>query len=177
MTLALGVVAGLILGLLRGGHLAGLARIDWRLWQACLLGLAIQLPLFAKDSDFAHALAPYGAFLHVLSIALVLASILANWRIFGVPVIALGAVLNLAVIVANGGQMPRATPPEAAPFRNTVAAGPDTQLWILGDWIPIPALPGREFSLGDVAVAFGGGMVAYGLVAKAASTSSTRPPN
>lgn len=175
MTLGIGVVLGLLAAFFVGANWRNLGEVHWRLWPLCLAGLAIQLVLFSKNERLVAPFLSIAPELHVLSFALVLASLVANWRFRGVPVIVLGAALNLTVIVLNGGQMPRSTPPEPAPFRNVVAASEDTRLGLLGDWIRISSLPGEEFSPGDVLISLGGGIVAYGL-ARERRVSHSAPP-
>ncbi len=161
MTLGFAIAIGLAIGLARGGSLLNLAATRWRWWGLGLAGLAIQIPLFGTSS-IAEVLAPYGPFLHLLSIGLVIAFLIANVRTDGLPLILLGALLNGTVIAANGGQMPRVEAPDPAPFRNTVMMDERTLLPFLGDWIGLP-LPGEQFSPGDIAIAVGGAYCALRL--------------
>jgi hypothetical protein len=94
----------------------------------------------------------------------------ANRRVPGVPLVALGAALNLLAIAANGGVMP-ASPdalaaaglPVGSPgFRNSDAVA-DPRLVFLGDVFAIPAAwpLSNVFSVGDVLI--GAGLV-WGLL-------------
>ncbi|HEV8633032.1 MAG TPA: DUF5317 family protein [Chloroflexota bacterium] len=161
MTLALGVLVGLLAAVVVGASWRGLAETRWRLAPLCLLGLAIQLVLFSKIDGLVAPLVPFGPALHVISYLLVFASLLANWRIPGIPLLLLGGLLNFVAITANGGQMPRAVPPDPAVFHNVVGMDEDTRLAFLGDWIPAPG--GRIFSVGDVLIFAGGALTAYRL--------------
>lgn len=173
MTLALGVVLGVLAALMVGASWRGFAETRWRLAPLCLLGLGIQLVLFSKLDALVAPLLPIAEELHVLSYLLVFASLLANWRIPGLAIIVLGGLLNFAAIVANDGQMPRVVAPDPAVFTNVQAMDENTRLSFLGDFIPLP-LPGRLFSIGDVLIAAGGAITAYNL-ARAKRPNHTAP--
>jgi hypothetical protein len=160
MWLALGVVAGLVLALLMGASWRGFAEVRWRLAPLILLGLAIQIVLFSNSETIVTPLLPFAPALHLVSYALVIASLAANWRLPGVALILAGALLNFAAIAANGGHMPRVIAPDPAVFTNVAAMGADTRLAFLGDWIPVG---GRLISIGDVLIATGGGVTAFWL--------------
>jgi Family of unknown function (DUF5317) len=106
----------------------------------------------------------------VMSALLVGLFLAGNWQLAGVPLIAAGLLLNVAVVVANVA-MPvsvraaaRAGLSESDLDLGSDAfherAGPDTRLARLGDTIPL-ALPGRPqvVSPGDVLVAAGVGLL------------------
>jgi hypothetical protein len=162
VTLALGVVIGLVAALLAGASWRGFAEVRWRLASLCLIGLALQLVLFSNNEAFVTHLLPIAPELHVLSYLLVFASLAANWRVPGIAIIVVGGVLNFAAIVANGGQMPRVVAPDPSIFTNVQPMDENTRLAFLGDFIPLP-LPGRLFSIGDFLIAVGGGITAYSL--------------
>lgn len=151
--LALGVVFGLGLAALRGADWGRLADVRWRLWPLVLLGLALQLALYGRVEGRTLPDLPYAAALYLLSHLLVLASFAANWPVRGVPLLVAGALLNLAVIAANGGQMPSTN-------RGMTDATP---LWFLADWMELPLLPRRLFSIGDLFLAAGAAATVYGL--------------
>jgi hypothetical protein len=151
--LAVGVLVGLALAALRGADWTRLAEVRWRLWPLIVVGFLIQLVLYGAFEGRTLPEVPYAAALYVLSNLLVLGSLVANWRVPGVPLVVLGAALNLAAIVANGGQMPSV-------HRGMNEATP---LAWLADWIEIPFLPRRQFSIGDIFLAVGSGIAVYGL--------------
>src|SRR5258706_1114182 len=103
------VVIGLVVGALLGGRTAGLSEIKLRSGWVFLAGLAIQLVLFSDAVT--ERIGELGVPIYVgstLAVALVVA---ANYRITGMPIVALGAFSNLPAIVANGGDM--STTPQA----------------------------------------------------------------
>src|SRR5262249_43278354 len=141
MLLLYAIAAGLILGRLRGGRVSALAdlRIRW-VWLA-VGGLAFQMLLF---SPVAHErVGSAGPPLYVLSRVVVLVALLRNLELPGLPLVAVGAFLNLAAILANGGYMPsdpaawlaltgQASLPTDA-YSNSALIGPGTALAHLGD--------------------------------------------
>jgi hypothetical protein len=173
--LALPVVLALAVALLRGGSLAGWSEQRIRWWPLALFALAVQIPAYG---------APIGAWLPadivgplctVLTTALVLAMILRNAVGAARPaclLAATGVILNLTVIVANDGLMPRADALAPRPLgrselsstpNNTAPSGPATRLAWLGDtiaqpgWLPLANL----VSIGDVFLSFGAAYWAY----------------
>lgn len=95
---------------------------------------------------------------HMASYFLLGAFAWANRRIVGVPIVALGGLLNFIAITANGGVMPT-DPDAAASLARQVPEGefansqvlPDAKLQFLGDIFATPAsLPIHNvFSIGD----------------------------
>lgn len=168
MILLYAVVIGVLLGVLSGGRLAALGTVRIRLWQVALAGLLFQVALFS--SPLAGAVGALGPSLYVLSTTVVLMALVINLRHPGFAVIVLGAFLNLAVIVLNGGQMPASpdalavlTGMPALPtseFSNSVVAAPGTPLWFLGDIfvLPRPFPFANVFSIGDVLIGVGGAL-------------------
>jgi len=162
------VVAGLLIGWLRGGSLASLG-------SARVRALWLVLPAFAVEFYLALGLGrdvPWWVLpLHVGANALLLGVALLNRRVPGMAVLALGLALNLAVIASNGGLMP--VSPELWAARHAaerVAIGqhpPQTKdvvlphdqarLWFLGDVLALPAGAPVPLiaSAGDLVIAVG----------------------
>lgn len=180
------ILAGLIIGFAAGGRLSALGEVRIRWWGVALGGLVFQLLLFGPP--LADIVGSAGPALYVGSSAAVLVALLANLRQPGFAVIALGAGLNLAVIVANGGLMPSS--PEAWAllsgvsalpvdhFSNSVIAGPETRLGFLGDIfvLPRPIPLANVFSIGDVVIGVGGAAFVVRTMRRAARTSETAAP-
>src|SRR6266480_1664196 len=122
MLLIYAVAIGLIIGLVTRGNPAAIADAKVRLWPVALVGLAFQVLLFS--SPLAAAVGGLGPSLYVVSTTLVLMALVVNLRQPGFALITLGAFLNFAVIVANGGQMPGA--PEAFAALTGIPAVPTT---------------------------------------------------
>jgi hypothetical protein len=165
MLLIYAVILGVAAGLATGGRLSALAEARIRLWPVALAGLAFQALLFSPP--LAERVGALGPALYVASTALVLIALVFNLRQPGISLIVLGAVLNLTVIVANGGQMPASPAAVAAltgssvldggAFSNSVPMA-DAVLPFLGDIFVLPRpLPfANVFSIGDVLIGLGG---------------------
>jgi len=155
------LVVAIPLGLLLGGRLERLGEVTVRWAPLAIVGLAVQLVLFAEP--VARTVGDAGPPIYVASTALVLAVVLANLRLRGVPLIAVGAASNLLAIVANGGYMPADPAALAAAgdavgegYSNSVvvadpALGPLTDIFATPSWLPLS----NVFSIGDVLIAVG----------------------
>lgn len=155
------LVVGVILGLALGGRPAGLGGLRFRWSGLMLAGLLVQVVLFSEP--VAERIGPLGPPIYVASTALVLASVIANRSIPGMAIVAVGAVSNLAAIVANGGYMPAArsalaalgrSDPTAYSNSSTVdhaALGPLTDVFAMPRWLPFA----NVFSVGDVLIVVG----------------------
>jgi hypothetical protein len=160
MFILYGLLAGLVLGFALGGRLGMLATVRFRLGALAVVALGIQLALFSPLAD--GLAAEVVRAIYVVSTALVGAVVLANLRLTGVPLIAVGAALNLLAIMANGGSMP-ASPAALAAVglgvggnTNSVvvadpALAPLTDVFAMPDWLPLA----NVFSIGDVLIGVG----------------------
>ena len=182
MILAVAVVLGLIVSLVRYKSQAidRIAALPLRSAWLALLALVLQYPLL---------LAPFGEtqqvvlhqVLFLISHLLLLAFIWLNRSLVGVQIIGLGIILNMAAILANGGFMP--VSPEALVQINPgssleqwpaglhygyskgiILARQQTNLWLLSDVLVLPPPFPRPvaFSLGDLLLAFGIGVLLQG---------------
>jgi hypothetical protein len=159
------IVAGLIIGRILGGRVRNLEHVHFVWWQLALAGLFVQLVLFAGPVE--ERIGSEGALIYVLSTLAVLVALLRNLRLPGLAIIAIGAILNLVPVLANGGAMPSA--PEAwlqltgvaalpvTHFSNVVLIGPGTLFPFLGDVFvfPRPLPMANVFSIGDTVIAVG----------------------
>ncbi len=155
------VPLGLLAGRLLGGRLAGLAMMRFRWAWLAIGGLATQVILFGGAVD--RLIGAAGPALYVASTVVVLIAVLANLRLPGLPLVALGAASNLAAILANGGSMPAdpgayalAGLERGGGFSNSVvtetpALPPLTDIYALPDAFPFA----NVFSIGDVLIGLG----------------------
>ena len=154
------VVLGALAVPLSGGRLGALVELRlrhvWAIYAALGLAvLAIGLPGLPDGLRSLGLVAAYPVGAVFLA---------ANWRVPGVPLVALGAGLNLLAIAANGGVMP-ASPsalaaaglPVGQPGFQSSAALAEPRLAFLGDVFSIPASwpLSNVFSVGDVLIAVG----------------------
>jgi hypothetical protein len=151
---------GLVGGFLLGGRLDRLSAIQFRLAPLAIAALLVQLALFSPLADAVPK--DVGRAVYVASTGLTFVVLLANLRLTGVPIIALGGLANLVAIVANGGAMPAAPGALAAVgfgvggnTNSIIVAAP--QLAPLTDVFATPAwLPyANVLSLGDILIAVG----------------------
>jgi len=159
------IAAGLIIGRILGGRVRNLEHVHFVWWQLALAGLFVQLILFAGPVE--ERIGAEGPVIYVLSTLAVLVALLRNLRLPGLAIIAVGAILNLVPVLANGGAMPSApdawlqlTGVAALPvthFSNAVLIGPDTLFPFLGDVFvfPRPLPMANVFSIGDAVIAVG----------------------
>jgi hypothetical protein len=155
------IPAGILAGFLLGGRLQGLSTIKFRWAWVFMLGLAVQLVLF---SDFVtERIGEAGVPIYVGSTLAVAVVIAMNLRIRGLSIVLLGAVSNLAAIIANGGYMPASVAameslgkPVKGGYSNSSFV-PDPALPWLTDIFALPAwLPfSNVFSVGDILIGFG----------------------
>jgi hypothetical protein len=172
--LLVSIPIGLVAGFALGGRLENLAgrRFVWA--PLVIVGLLAQVLLFSPTGgSLAGAFEPT---LYVASTAAVFIAVLKNIRMTGLPIVALGALSNLAAIVANGGAMP--ADPGALAAAGLPGPGPNTNsvvvdhpaLQPLTDIFAIPAgVPlANVFSVGDLLIGVG--------VAVAIAAAMRRPP-
>jgi hypothetical protein len=155
------VAIGLVLGLVLGGRPGALASLSLRWPGLALAGLLAQVVLFTDA--VAARVGDLGPVLYVATTLMVLASLVRNWRVPGMPLVVLGALSNLAAIIANGGYMPASRAalaalgkPEPVIYSNSSVV-PQPALELLTDIFALPPwLPGANiFSVGDVLIGAG----------------------
>ena len=151
---------GLVVGFLLGGRLERLAEVRFRFAPVAMVALVIQLLLFSALADGLPQPLVRGAYIG--STVAVLAVVVANVRLTGVPLVVAGALSNLAAIVANGGAMPANAGALAAlgfgvgGHTSSIAVEhpalePLTDVFALPAWMPLANI----FSVGDVVIGIG----------------------
>ena len=174
MFLLLAALAGLLIALLRGGTLRGLASLPIRGGGAILVALLMQFPVIYLPAETASSHLNLERGLLFLSYLLILGIVWKNRRLPGFHAIGLGFLLNLTVMMANGGYMPiqprvlesfghqhMATNMESGyrvlHSKDILLTREETRLWILSDIFAfdLPLLPPMACSPGDVLIAVG----------------------
>jgi hypothetical protein len=143
-----------------GGRLGALVEVPfrhgWAIFAALGLGIAAtELPGLPDGVRAGLLVAAYPVAAVFLA---------ANWRVPGMPLVALGAAMNLVAITVNGGVMPASPsalagaglPVNQPGFQNSAVLA-DPQLAFLGDVFFIPASwpLSNVFSVGDVLLTLG----------------------
>lgn len=168
---------GIALGFLIDGRLdrLGELRFEWG-WLA-IAGLAVQIVLFSGFVE-AGLERGVGEAVYVASTGAVLVAVWRNLSVPGLPVVAVGAISNLAAIVANEGIMPTTAEALAAAgmdahegFSNSAvvadpALAPLTDIFALPPFVPLA----NVFSIGDVLIGVG-----IALVIALGMRGATRP--
>jgi hypothetical protein len=152
----------LVLGKLLGGRLSTLA--DVRIRGKGLVFAAITLQLVAFPVDLLPWSTPtaVASAIWLCSYGLLVAMLLLNARMPGLPLIAAGLVSNVIAIVANGGLMPvrgaalRAAGTDYDVHNNSVQLaaphlGALVDRWAAPHWVPFATV----YSVGDVLIALG----------------------
>jgi hypothetical protein len=144
-----------------GGNLRKLSNLTFRFAWLLFLGLFAQVVIISLLPDGNEGIREA---IHIGSYLLVFVFLALNWRLPGLPVIAVGALMNFAAIAANGGVMP-ADPDAAARAGITDVEGEfensrpvdDPKLAAFGDRFAIPeSWPlSNVFSIGDILIVLG----------------------
>ena len=151
-----------------GGRLTRLAEI--RIHRGWLIALALALQILVVNVVGASFPAALAAGIHLGSYALALAFVFANRRLPGIALLTLGGLANLVAIAANGGVMPasadalaRAGKPLAIEEFTNSGVVADARLAFLGDVfaLPEPWPLANVFSIGDVLLVLGGGVLVH----------------
>jgi hypothetical protein len=166
VSLTLPVAAAVALGLLLGGSLGRLAELPLRAPWLFLSAIALQVVAFPVGVLPWRTHETAASILWITSYGLLVAAAVLNRRVIGVPVVAVGMLLNLSAILANRGTMP--VRPEAmhdagraavTQANSTALADPAlpwlVDRWAAPGWIPLA----NVFSVGDVVVAAGAAVI------------------
>lgn len=154
----LGVIAGLVVG---------------RNWRPLAAAHVLWLPLLVAGL-FGRAVAPFvpglAFVLYVFALASTVAVAVANVRLTGALLIAIGGGLNLAVVLLNGGMPvdPAAALAAGAAIASDALHVPlteSTQLKALADVIAVPIFR-AVYSVGDLFIAAGGFVVPFVLLTR-----------
>lgn len=174
MILLLAALAGLLVALLRGGTVRGLAYLPMRGRAVVLVAFLMQLPLLYFPAEKASGHLEFERCLLLLSYLLILGIVWKNRRLSGFRAIGLGLLLNLTVMTANGGFMPiqpgvlekfghqhMVTKMESGyrvlHSKDVLLTREETDLWILSDVFAFdpPLFSPTAFSPGDLLIATG----------------------
>ena len=156
---------GMVIGLLRGGNIKRLGRINLRGWGLALIALLIQAGLWVDCGGRINCPVELTPYLHLLSYLPLLIFAYINREQPGMKLIGLGLLLNLLVIAANGGAMPvdmnkLVPPPGEGPLIETgspihVPLTGTTKFPYLADIFRLPYGKNRLISWGDIALVAG----------------------
>lgn len=182
----LAVLAGVLIALARRVDLNSLASLRFRGLWFCFVAFGLKVALFALGASGSSLVVRYGVWLQFAVTLTLLALVVANLRLRGMPVVLVGLLCNLLVILLNGAKMPVTAAALAASGQPGVVGilqrhedpghtlvDSQTRLAVLGDWIPLAALNHKVVSLGDI-VAAAGLTLTVGFAAPAGRRNLTR---
>ncbi len=174
MILVLALFLALLAAVLTGGKLRRLANLPLHAAWLALLGFGLQIYIIYEPETTARGWLSIHTLALIFSYLLLLAFVWLNRRLPGMPIIALGLLMNLTVMLANGGYMPispeavqrvgheyelQSTEPGARLkyTKDILLPREQTRLWFLSDVFVIPPpfpIP-TVFSPGDAVLALG----------------------
>lgn len=174
MILVLALLLALLAAVLTGGKLRRLANLPLHAAWLALLGFGLQIYIIYEPETTARGWLSLHTIALIFSYLLLLAFVWMNRRLPGMPIIALGLLMNLTVMLANGGYMPitpeavqrvgheyelQSTEPGARLkyTKDILLPREQTRLWFLSDVFVIPPpfpIP-TVFSPGDAVLALG----------------------
>ena len=171
------IAIGLGFGLVTGGSIGRVSQLrfrwPWLIIAVVLIREAVLLtPLGRVDG---------ARYIYVAALVAIIAWV--AWhsaRVRGIWLVAVGAALNVIVIVANNARMTVAPElagailPRTNPGLYTVM-GPQTNLNFLGDWIKLTPIP-EAYSVGDVLIAVGLAIVVFLAVRNPPPYKELSPP-
>ncbi|HEY2598715.1 MAG TPA: DUF5317 family protein [Candidatus Dormibacteraeota bacterium] len=175
MLLLVALVIGLVAGVAAGGKLGNVANVNIR-WPWLVVAA-----LVVREAAALSPLSEVDGVQYVYVVALAALVAWTAWhssRLRGAWIVAVGAAMNLVVIIANGARMPVA-PSLAGPLLERshigqyMMMGPGSNLGWLGDWIGVPGPLGGAYSPGDAVIAIGIGTVAF-LATRQRSATATK---
>jgi Family of unknown function (DUF5317) len=163
MVLLVAVVVGLVAGIATGGKLANVANLSFR-WPWLVVAA-----LIIREATVLTPLSRIDGVQYVYAAALAALIAWTVWhisRLRGAWIVAVGAALNLIVVIANGARMPVASElagrlVDRGHSGQYVVMGSGTNLGWLGDWIGVPGPLGGAYSPGDAVIALGIAVVAF----------------
>lgn len=167
MVLALPFLLGALVALPFGGRLRAVARVRLHWLSLAYVALAFQLAAFPGSSLPWHTPDGVAVGLWIASDALLVAVVVRNVRLPGVALVAAGLASNLLAVLANGGHMPALPRALAgaglhyARSMNSVRMAHPALPWLVDRWAAPHWIPlANIFSVGDVAIAVGGFLLA-----------------
>jgi hypothetical protein len=160
---------------LSGGHLGRLAELRLHGLWIPVLALALQVVITTIAPDGLQSLHNE---IHISTYALLGLFLWTNRRLPGVPIMAIGTLMNGLAVVLNGGVMPAAAAAQrlaglklGGGFHNSVHLAHPVLLW-LGDIIPWPGPLPNVLSIGDCLIYAGTVVLLHRTCGHASATSA-----
>jgi len=171
------IALGLVFGLVTGGSITRLSRLSFR-WPWLIIAVIV-----IREAVLLTPLGKVAGARYVYVAALLAIIVWVAWhsaRVRAIWLVAVGAALNVIVIVANDARMPVAPELAGAVLPRTnpglyTLMGSQTNLNILGDWIKLGPIP-EAYSIGDVLIAVALAIVVFLAVRNPPPYKELSPP-
>jgi hypothetical protein len=165
------LLLSVLVGVLRGGSLLALAKVQFRCGGLILLAVALQRVIYTSWWEGIPALAGWTSTVYSVSMAMLLIAVALNHALPGMGLLGAGLFLNSIAIWSNGGHMPASLRAlQTAGFLsadqhiaawqldNSILMSDSSRLWFLCDIFAIPrSWPlANVFSIGDLLIVLGG---------------------
>jgi Family of unknown function (DUF5317) len=182
MALALPFLVGVVVALPFGGRLRSLATVRLHWLSLAYVALAFQIAAFPGSSFPWHTPNGVAVGLWIASDVVLVAVVGRNMRLPGVAIVAAGLGSNLLAVIANGGHMPalpRALAAAGLHYKvslNSEAMAHPALPWLVDRWAVPHWMPlANIFSVGDVAIAVGGFVLAFAVTGASVPWRRPRP--
>lgn len=170
MFLVLIIVTVTIIAIIVNKGVKGIEKKEVRHPYLIVIGFLIQIAIF-NERFASSSFSKFTPFLYIVSLLILLVFLITNFNYNGIKIALIGFILNLIVIIANGGYMPQDLAKlniaglgekakllqESEHFYNAIMMSENTYLNFLGDIIVIPQLKpiGSVYSIGDIFIIIG----------------------
>ncbi|HEX6989212.1 MAG TPA: DUF5317 domain-containing protein [Bacillota bacterium] len=185
------ILASILVALLRGGRIGRLRTLPFRMGGLVVLAFLLRAAL-GQAANFDLSLPDAVVWLvQAASYGLLLAAVIINRQVAGVPTLGVGVLANAVAILANGGRMPvspaaAAAMGQQAAFERLAAGGgsylhqamaDDTRFSFLSDILPSPSwLSGSHvYSIGDLFILVGLFILVQHVMLRSPAVPADRP--
>ena len=190
MILPVPMLLSILVAVLRGGNLLGLAEIRFKYSWLILTGLLIQVLIFSPWWESIPTCTAWTPYVYALSMALLLLVVGLNHSVPGMAFLGMGLFLNTLTIWVNGGRMPASLLAlqtagfllvgDVAPVwqsNNSILMDENSRLQFLCDVFALPkSWPLTNiFSIGDVLISLGGVIFIQKAMVPSSSLDMPRP--
>ncbi|MDT3699118.1 MAG: DUF5317 domain-containing protein [Thermincola sp.] len=162
------IILAVLVGLITGGRLTNLGRLDFRYFYLVIAAYLIQAGIDHWGPVRSFGGYPY---LHVISYFILFFVLWQNRRMPGMYLVSTGTLLNFIVIILNGGQMPVSPHTLPAELSQALAAGDggthnliteNTSLKFLADIFYVGYLNQNQLiSIGDIVIDIGAFLLVF----------------
>ena len=181
------LLVSVLVGLLRGGSLLALAKVQFSYGGLILLAVALQRVIYTSWWEGVPTLAGWTSTVYSVSMAVLLLAVGLNHTLPGMGLLGAGLFLNSIAVWSNGGHMPASLwalqtagflPADqhiaAWQLNNSILMSDSSRLWFLCDIFALPqSWPlANVFSIGDLLIVVGGIIFSQCVLVPSSATSA-----